>query len=147
MQTRGLTNQLVRALRYAHTLFGGIAVGALVVILVSHFGLTIFKVSGQSMEPTLRDQQSVLVCAACARLSKPSVGDMVVISHAVDRTFYVVKRIAAAPGDSAQLTGYSHVLGPQDYMVLGDNPEYSLDSRTFGSIHEQQIVGVVIWPR
>lgn len=39
------------------------------------------------------------------------------------------------------------LLGPEGVFVLGDNPDHSTDSRSFGWVAHDQIVASVIWPR
>ncbi|MFJ3925246.1 S26 family signal peptidase [Streptomyces sp. NPDC090022] len=61
----------------------------------------------------------------------------------------VVKRIAAAPGDPVPAPLAAR-LGPTvpagRFLVLGDNPARSLDSRHFGFVPRDRLVGVVIRP-
>ncbi len=78
------------------------------------------------MLPTLRPGQVVVF----TRSRKPGVGDIVMITH---EGLEKIKRIARAE--------------PGRIYVLGDNPAASTDSRTFGWLGEEHIIGVLQWPR
>lgn len=78
------------------------------------------------MLPTLRPGQVVVF----TRGRKPTVGDIVMISH---DGLEKIKRIARQEHGRV--------------YVLGDNPAASTDSRTFGWIGEEHIAGVLQWPR
>lgn len=94
-------------------------------------------------------------------------GDIWVIRH---RDVHMVKRIVGLPGDRVSVTGGrarvagsggaagragpqpdgSWVLGPDEYLVQGDNPEESTDVRAFGPLGAGALVGRVVfryWPR
>ncbi len=77
------------------------------------------------MEPTLHEGQLVV-----ARHKRPAVGDVVI---ALQDKREVVKRISRCTDDWVYL--------------LGDNPDYSTDSRTQGSVRQEDVLGVLIWPR
>lgn len=89
--------------------------------------LIVRRVTGDSMFPTLRGGQLVVACGLLAN----RVGDVVVIRHdSLDK----VKRIERLRGDGR-------------VFVVGDNSAHSTDSRMFGWLASEQIVGRVIWPR
>jgi signal peptidase I len=94
-------------------------------------------------------------------------GDVWVVRHRAD---HLVKRVVGLPWDRvlvtegrAEVTGIpppavrsgpqpdgSWVLGPDEYLVLGDNPEESTDVRAFGPLGSDDLVGRVVlryWPR
>jgi nickel-type superoxide dismutase maturation protease len=90
-----------------------------------------FVVSGTSMLPTLRPADRLLV----ARTHSPRAGDLVVIRDPRFTERLLCKRVVSA--DSR------HV------VVRGDNPEASTDSRAFGPVPDEWVVGVVLrryWP-
>jgi phage repressor protein C with HTH and peptisase S24 domain len=78
------------------------------------------------MLPTLRAGQVVVF----TRLKRPSVGDIVMVSH---DGLEKIKRIARQEHGRVYL--------------LGDNPAASTDSRTYGWIGEERIIGVLRWPK
>lgn len=87
-----------------------------------------FTVHGDSMLPTLKPGQDVLVFHWWI-LVGIKAGDIVVIRHEGKE---MVKRI--------------HYLNGRSINVLGDNEKESTDSRKFGPIKRSQIIGKVIWP-
>ena len=89
--------------------------------------ISIKRVVGDSMMPTLKDGQLVVV----SYFTKPRVGHVVV---AIMHKREVIKRIACI-----------HHNWQVD--LRGDNPSASTDSRTHGTIPLRNIQGVVLWPR
>jgi type IV secretory pathway protease TraF len=86
------------------------------------------------MEPTLRDGDWLVA----TRAGRPRRGSVVVLAHP-QRELDIVKRVAAIPGD--EILGGS--LGPDEYMVIGDNAASSTDARDFGAVSRRAIEGVV----
>lgn len=95
----------------------------------------IVSVEGESMVPALLPGQLVLV----ARGLRPRAGNIVVVEG--PDGVAMVKRISAGPGDEA-MPGW--VLGPEEWLVLGDNREASTDSREFGALPGSAIRGKVV---
>lgn len=85
--------------------------------------LVLFRVKGESMQPTLTAGDVVLVC----RWWKGRAGDLVV---AKKNAVTLVKRVREKRG--------------HDYFLVGDNPLKSTDSEDFGTIRSEQILGKVI---
>jgi nickel-type superoxide dismutase maturation protease len=79
------------------------------------------------MEPTLRNGDWWLV----RRGSHVSAGDMALLRHPVRRDMLVVKRVIRPEADG--------------WWVEGDNPDFSDDSRTFGVVAPQDVVGRLWW--
>lgn len=91
------------------------------------------------MAPALAAGQLVLV----ARGLRPRAGDIVVVDGL--NGVAMVKRVSAGPGDEA-MPGW--ILGPDEWLFLGDNREASTDSREFGALPTSAIRGkVVLIPR
>jgi nickel-type superoxide dismutase maturation protease len=82
---------------------------------------------GKSMNPTLRDGETVLV----DRAAKIEVGDIVVARHPIEQQSEIVKRIE-------RITERGH------YFLVGDNLEDSNDSRHFGAVTREYIKGKVV---
>ncbi len=145
---------------------------ALVLALIVHLFLAQATiVYGQSMEPNLHPNQRLIVDKLSYRLRPPQRDDIVVVDLP-DMDEMLVKRIIALPGERVEVRGgtvyvngapiaepYAHdltpydmaplTLGPLAYFVMGDNRGNSNDSRSFGPITRDEIVGRVwlrYWP-
>jgi signal peptidase I len=145
---------------------------ALILALVVHLFLAqATVVFGQSMEPNLHPHQRLIVDKISYRLHPPRRNDIVVIDlpH-IDEL--LVKRIVALPGETVEIRqGVIYVngealaepfphdmtpfdmapitLGPLSYFVLGDNSININDSRAFGPVTLDRILGRVwlrYWP-
>lgn len=90
------------------------------------FPLLKFQIKGNSMAPALKEDDVVLVNRLSYFLSKPKIGDAVVLK----RKKFVIKRIAG--------------IKEKKVFVIGDNEKESTDSRSFGWINKEEIVGKVM---
>ena len=100
-------------------------------------------VQGKSMEPTLHHGDTVTW--ASKSLTSLNLEDMVVFDHTSEYgTSRYVKRIAHLPGESfSTSSGKTITLDANQYWVLGDNTKLSYDSRSFGPILYEDIIGEV----
>lgn len=89
------------------------------------------------MLPLFSDGDRLLVW----HCTRPKLGDAIVFSD--DRRTYL-KRVAAVPGETIVCWDMDYVLDDGEYYVLGDNLEISSDSRRFGPIHRDRVVGIAI---
>jgi len=149
----------------------------LVVVIVFGIRLVVqnFKIEGQSMEPTLHSSQYVLVNKlAYFGFGEPRRGDVVVF-HAWERAGEkdFIKRIIGLPGDTIEIRddevlvnglpldepylagrdlrgSYGPLtLADDEYFVLGDNRPNSSDSRNYGALPGDRLVGkawFTYWP-
>ncbi len=135
----------------------GIGVIAVLAGLRVVWRYTIAVVHGSSMEPTLWAGDRLLV-RRCA-LAKLRRGDIVVIrephlpARAAERlawlpvspglSRFLVKRAVAVPGDPLPpaMRAPDEVVPQGAIVILGDNPFESRDSRLYGYIHEEHVVG------
>jgi type IV secretory pathway protease TraF len=92
------------------------------------------EVAGQSMAPALRPGDW-LVATRRGRIRR---GNVVVLRHP-GRAFDLVKRVRGVPGDEVD----GRVLGPDEFLVVGDNEAASNDGRSFGPVPREAIEGVV----
>jgi nickel-type superoxide dismutase maturation protease len=92
--------------------------------------LQIIKVSGDSLSPEILEGDFVLVSKIPFSLNSLQVGDLVVFNH--PDYGLLIKRIAAVSADR------------QSFQVTGAHP-FSVDSRQFGPVGRQALVGKVIW--
>ena len=165
-----------------------IAVALALIFLIGKFIANPYTIKGDSMDPTLKDSQRVMVNIIGYKIGGIKEGNVIVF-HANKKDDYV-KRVIGTPGDSVQykndtlyingkkqkepylnynekrkqteyITGTfkvkdlananskTNVIPKDKYLVLGDNREVSKDSRSFGLIDKDQIVGKVsfrFWP-
>ncbi len=68
--------------------------------LIVTFGFQVARVEGQSMAPTLEDQDRLIVNKVAYRLHDPQVGDIVMLLYPEDPEKSFVKRVVAEPGDT-----------------------------------------------
>ncbi len=159
-------------------LFKTVAIAFIIMLLLNVFVFNLSMVKGQSMEPTLEEEERLFVDKIVYRVTQPRSGDVVVLrdpSTGSDKKPFLVKRVIAVPGQTVEISGrellvdgqplsepYTDsaiedsdlapvVLGKGEYFVMGDNRHagQSKDSRYFGSVNREDIVGraeFVFWP-
>ena len=81
-------------------------------------------VSGQSMEPALREGDWVLVLPP---RRTPRAGDVVLVRDPRERSRLLLKRVAEVKDDGI--------------VVAGDRSDHSTDSRTFGAVPPDLVLG------
>lgn len=136
------------------TVLGLVLLGMLAVLLAAvgwlRHRLVAVTVRGRSMAPTLLPGDRVLV----RRMPLRRVGRADLVVFARPRTTeraWMIKRVRAVPEDPvprrevSAFWGYSEARIPADRLVvLGDNPADSYDSRHFGYITAEAVLGVVV---
>ena len=139
-----------------------IALGGLVAAAVPGAALVVLRrqvaiatVAGPSMQPTLQAGDQVLVRRASLASLRP--GQIVVIERPeTDGTWssgppdwpgggreWLIKRLAAVPGDP---DAGGNLVPAGQFAVLGDNAAASLDSRSFGYVPAERLLGVMLRP-
>lgn len=93
-----------------------------------------YQISGQSMQPTLEEGSTVLVNRLAYLFKDPQIGEIVAIKNPTGREV-LIKRISRVENAAKQ---------SKKYFVLGDNKNYSTDSRKFGMIEKKKIIGKVL---
>jgi nickel-type superoxide dismutase maturation protease len=86
-----------------------------------------YLVAGHSMEPTIRDGDWVLVDATAYAARRPRIGDVVVAIDPREPARAVFKRVARR--------------NPNGLWLLGDSPQHSTDSRDFGWVGDEAVLG------
>ena len=86
----------------------------------------IIKIQGRSMEPSLKDGQFALL----RKTKKAKLGDILVFRDPEHEKRILVKRVQA--------------LLKEGYFVIGDNISESRDSRKFGTVDFDRVIGKVI---
>jgi nickel-type superoxide dismutase maturation protease len=89
-----------------------------------------FRVAGTSMAPLLQPGDEVLIDPHAYKQTVPQVGDIVVSRHPYRMDVRLVKRITT-------------ILEDGRCLLEGDNPSDSTDSRSFGAVAPQRILGRV----
>jgi len=140
----------------------GIAIGAVLVPLRVRYQFAL--VSGESMLPTLRPGQLLLVDRSAYRHVSPQLGDIVLAHYGSD---LIVKRIVGLPGEELELKhGVLYINGTQevethsvmpglldvargklwtgDYATLGDNRSVPAAVAVHPVLSKSDIVGKVI---
>ncbi|MDG0865571.1 signal peptidase I [Candidatus Lucifugimonas marina] len=158
---------------------------AVVIFLVLQGTTQSFLIEGSSMEPTLTQDERLLVNRFVYTQSPislfgaedylfggPKRGDIVVFHPPTGSDTDFVKRIVGVPGDWVDLDGnavyvngertdwvdvttarrhedYPVQVPPGEFFVLGDNRRVSVDSRNWGFVSADSLVGrawAVYWP-
>ncbi len=150
----------------------------LLMFLVIRFAVQNFYVDGMSMEPSLHNKELVLVDKWSYIFHPPARGDVIVFQAPPQPSQDYIKRIIGIPGDIITIDDTvvivdgvtlkefyvdpkrqgnptlgkqikNVVVPPDDYFVLGDNRAGSSDSREWGFVPRQNIIGraaLVYWP-
>jgi signal peptidase I len=104
------------------------------------------------MFPTLTSNQRILVCKALWALGQPARGDIVVVDT---ENGFIVKRVAYLSGDEVppderpfEWPLHPNFVVPAGFVyLLGDNARSSEDSRDFGPVRIDHIVGKAMWAK
>jgi signal peptidase I len=118
--------------------------------------LLLVTVQGRSMEPALTEGDRVLVRRRPpARIRRSDVIVLrrppeAVVVDVSGQAELLVKRVVALGGDLVaadrfpRMAAQTSVVPRGRLVVLGDNPEMSLDSRHYGHLADELVVGVVL---
>jgi signal peptidase I len=144
----------------------------LLIFLVIHFAVQNYRVEGLSMQPGLYSDEYVLVNKLAYLFHAPERGDVVIFHYPLDTNRDFIKRVIGVPGDTVT-TDSTNVwvngvllkepyisepfnseagtwkLKTDQYFVLGDNRPASDDSRVWGVVPKNYIIGkavIVYWP-
>ena len=150
---------------------GKLAVISLVIILpIRYYVIQPFFVLGASMEPNFENGDYLIIDEISYRFNQPQRGDVIVFKYPNNPKQYYIKRIIGLPGEiitisdekiviknkanpdgfapeedylsGAETNGnISATLGFDEYFVLGDNRGASSDSRIWGALKEEFVIG------
>jgi signal peptidase I len=160
-------------LRGARELLETVLPALLIALLINVFVGQATRVEGQSMEPNLHTDQRLVVEKVSYRFHGPQRFDVVVLKVPGQGDELLIKRIIGLPGETVEfrdgqvyvdgqrldepfITGETRagrqskiVVPPLTVFVLGDNRDHSNDSRSFGPVPIENIVGrawLSYWP-
>ncbi len=128
-----------------------------------------FIVDGASMDPTFKNGQYLVVDELSYHFREPERGEVLIFKYPKDPSKYFIKRIIGLPGEKVQInngqvTIYNNTnqngltleepyvkltksdtstfqLSEAEYFVMGDNRAQSADSRIWGAVPRDNIVG------
>ena len=162
--------------RAALEIVQALALAVVISVVLNLFVVQVTEVRQRSMESTLLQSDRVLVSKLDYRFGEPQRGDIVVFNPPTDSSIPYVKRVIATGGQTIDLREgrvyvdnvlvevpqahgltqpeapritYPFRVPPGEIFVLGDNRQSSSDSRFFGSVPVQNIIGKVtlrFWP-
>lgn len=136
------------------------------------FVVQAFFIPSRSMEPTLEPGDRILVNKFIYRFQEPKQGDVIVFKFPLDPRRDFIKRVIAVENDKIEIRdGVVYVndhkldepyikesfpgnygpyqVPPKHLFMLGDNRNNSEDSRFWGALPRENVVGkamVVYWP-
>ncbi|MBN17941.1 MAG: signal peptidase I [Chloroflexi bacterium] len=125
--------------------------------------MNIYNVKGNSMSPALKEGDLLFVKKSTSKNFKLKANDIIILNNPDNPNSYIIKRLIGLPNEKIEdinKRNYSLViktdnnisdyqLSINEYFVIGDNHNYSTDSRHFGPIKYSEIIGKVIlriWP-
>lgn len=128
-----------------------------------------FIVNGASMDPTFHNGEYLIVDQLTYKLSHVNRGDVIIFKYPEDPSKFFIKRIIGLPGETVDINdgvitiindqnpdgltlsepfieftkidSSTTTLGESEYFVMGDNRNNSSDSRVWGALPEENIVG------
>lgn len=154
-------------------------IAAAIALPIRYFIAQPFIVRGASMEPNYYDREYLVIDELSYFFRPPQRGEVVVFRYPLDPDEYFIKRIIGLPGEAVEIRedtlfifnaahpdgvelqepylspdfryrGTSRfTLGPDEYVVLGDNRPFSSDSRSWGALERKFITGRAVfraWP-
>lgn len=152
------------------------AVLTVLMFVIINLAVQNYDISGPSMEPSLHDQERIMVDKVSYFFHSPARGDVIVFTAPIAPSDSYVKRIIGLSGDVISVDGttvivngvalnetyvdpamqgnayapiVNRVVPPNAYFVLGDDRRNSSDSRAWGFVPRANIVGravLIYWP-
>lgn len=138
-------------------------------VLIQSFIVRPFIVNGNSMDPTIKHQEYILIDQVTYKLEEPKRGDIVIFRAPPEPKKFYIKRIVGLPGETVSIDGtkvtiqnkenpngftldedfithtqannLSVTVPDGEYFVMGDNRAGSFDSRMWGTLPKEEIRG------
>lgn len=156
-------NSFLEILRFA-------LIALIIVLPIRWYVAQPFIVSGASMENTFHNSEYLIVDQLSYHLSEPERGEVIIFRYPNDPSKFFIKRIIGLPGETVRVDGknviiensehpngvildepyintmsnishQSMTLSDAEYFVMGDNRDHSSDSRIWGALTRDKIVG------
>lgn len=149
-----------------------VIIASAIVLPIRYFLFQPFIVKGESMVPNFENGDYLIVDEISYRFAEPERGEVIVFKYPKDESQRFIKRIIGLPGETvivregivtikkgetsfvleenylpADLKTIGDVettLGADEYFVLGDNRDRSYDSRSWGVVPKEEIIGKVL---
>lgn len=141
-------------------------------LIAAEMALPRSSIDGPSMEPTLFAGQNLLISRVHYLFTEPQHGDIAVFDPPDEAEDMLIKRVIGLPGDTIEIRDQlvyrngelldepyfvnspcstamcpdrTWTLGDNEYFMMGDNRNRSNDSRRFGPIQRENLVGRAIF--
>lgn len=154
-------------------------ISASVFVVVYLFLMQPHQVKGSSMFPTFKDGEYVLTDKVTFKTRMPKWGDVIIFKAPINENFDFIKRVIGIPGDRLSITnkkiylngkqlnenylpaeyttspgqflheGEEYIVPEGSVFAVGDNRDHSSDSRDWGPVPDQNIIGKAFfryWP-
>ena len=151
-------------------------ISVLIIVPIRTWVAQPFIVRGASMDPTFHDGEYLIIDELTYEFRKPERGEVIVFRFPEDASKFFIKRVIGLPGETIQIKNNKVFLITDDgekefrepyltetltapdgtvelkageYLVLGDNRLFSSDSRRWGTLPENLIIGrawLRLWP-
>lgn len=146
-----------------------IVIAAVIVLPVRLFVAQPFVVSGESMSPTFENGEYLIVDELTYRLEEPQRGDVVIFRYPRNPSEFFIKRIIGLPGETVTVKDgtvsiervdgtmitldesyveradhgrdATYTVEENAYFVMGDNRSESSDSRVWGLMPKENLIG------
>lgn len=171
-QKMGLKQSLWEFIKFA-------VIAAVIVVPIRLWVAQPFIVSGSSMIPSFQNGEYLIIDEFSYHFREPARGEVIIFRYPQNPKKFFIKRIIGLPQEKIEITDskiyiYNQetpegmlinesylknvevfmldsmiTLGENEYFVLGDNREISSDSRIWGPLEEDLIIGrawIRLWP-
>lgn len=149
-------------------------IAAAIVLPIRYFLFQPFIVKGESMIPNLQQGNYLIIDEISHKIGELKRGDIVVFRYPLNTKQRFIKRIIGLPGETVKVKdgkiaiskngenlvldeikylpnvlstegNVETALGEDQYFVLGDNRQFSFDSRMWGILPEKDIIGRAVF--